>query len=56
LSHLLRRARSFQSRQRPGLETATNGDFFLGDFGLSLVEVEGLQLDHEAPPLLSRED
>jgi Caspase domain len=40
-----RQARSYQFRQRPNLDTSTNGDFFFGDFGASPVELQGLQLD-----------
>ena len=40
-----KQARDYLRRQRPNLETNTNGDFFFGDFGASLVELQGLQLD-----------
>jgi hypothetical protein len=40
-----RQARSYQFRQRPHLDTSTNGDFFFGDFGASPVELQGLRLD-----------
>jgi hypothetical protein len=44
-AHVDRRARSFQTRQRPGLDGAVNGDFLLADFSVQLLEVEGLSFD-----------
>lgn len=44
-SRVDRRARSYQTRQRPGLEGSVNGDFLLADFSAPLIEVEGLALD-----------
>ena len=44
-AHVDRRARSYQTRQRPGLDGTMNGDFLLADFSMPLLEVEGLSLD-----------
>jgi hypothetical protein len=43
-AHVDRRARSYHSRQRPGLERKINGDFLFADFSAPLLEIEGLQL------------
>lgn len=44
-AHVDRRARSYHSRQRPGLEGKVDGDFLLGDFSAPLFEIESLALD-----------
>ncbi len=44
-THVDRRARSYQTRQRPGLDGKLNGDFLLADFSMPLLAVEGLSLD-----------
>jgi hypothetical protein len=38
-------ARDYQTRQRPALDTNTNGDFLLGDFAASPVALQGVELD-----------
>jgi hypothetical protein len=43
-AHVDRRARSYHSRQRPGLEGKINGDFLFADFSAPLMEIEGLEL------------
>jgi hypothetical protein len=43
-AHVDRRALSYHSRQRPGLEGAINGDFLFADFSARLMEIEGLEL------------
>ncbi|MGC4052766.1 MAG: caspase family protein [Paludibaculum sp.] len=40
-----RRARDYGLQQRPGLDVAVNGDFLLGDFSGSLIDVESVRLD-----------
>ncbi len=43
-AHVDRRARSYHSRQRPGLEGKIDGDFLLADFSAPLMEIEGFEL------------
>jgi hypothetical protein len=43
-AHVDKRALSYHSRQRPGLEGNINGDFLFGDFSAPLMEIEGLEL------------
>jgi hypothetical protein len=44
-AHVDKRARSYHSRQRPGLEGSINGDFLFGDFSTPIMEIEGLELN-----------
>jgi hypothetical protein len=40
-----KQARDYQTRQRPALDTNSNGDFLLGDFAASPIALQGVELD-----------